>query len=156
MMRQKHLLMGFFVALIIVLSFALIPVNIARADSCNACGQDPFQASCTVSQFILAHADFTAQKETWEIRLRGTYSQSSACVNKVWTSIVLKSGSNPTLSNSQDIAVTTLYQYDRLYSSQFGSGGYTNMIQWTSDGACAQYDGNGLHPGTCASFYQPE
>ncbi len=157
-MVKKLLIMSSSLLLMLVLGFALIPANVAHADECNGtCGQDPVQAGCTTSQFILKHMDFTAQNETWEIRLRGTYSQSSACIHKVWASIVLKHGSNPTLYNSQNIKVSTLFQYDLLSSSQFGSGGYTNMIQWTSDGACAQYDGNGLYPppAACSSVYQP-
>lgn len=146
-MVKKRLLLGSFVLLVFMLGFALIPARIAHADECNgACGQDPVQAGCTANQYIVKAYDFPAQGETWEIRLRSSHIQNSACINKVWASLVLKSGSNPTLSNSQDIKVYTTFQSDLLPSSHFGSGAYTNMIQFSNGFACAQYDGNGLNP----------
>ena len=141
------------VLLILIIGFALVPASIAHADECNgACGQDPVQAGCTYSQYILASHDFTAQGETWEIRLRSTYSRSSACINHVWASLVLKYGNNPNLYNSQDIEVYTTFQYDSLPSSRFQSGAYTNMLIYSNNSACAQYDGNGLYPPPAACF----
>ncbi|MBA2396604.1 MAG: hypothetical protein H0V70_28095 [Ktedonobacteraceae bacterium] len=122
-MSRKLLLISFSVLLMLILGFVTIPANVAHADTCNGpCGQDPVQAGCTSSQYILASKDFMAQNETWEIRLRSTHSQSAACVNRIWASLVLKSGSNHNLYNSSDIQVYTTFQYDILPSSHFGSG----------------------------------
>lgn len=152
-MSRKLLLMSFSVLLMLILGFVMVPANVAHADTCNGpCGQDPVQAGCTSSQYILASTDFTAQNETWEIRLRSTHSQSAACVNKVWASLVLKSGSNPNLYNSSDIQVYTTFQYDILPSSHFGSGAYTNMLIFSNNFACAQYDGNGISRPPAACF----
>ncbi|HET8844401.1 MAG TPA: hypothetical protein VFN35_23235 [Ktedonobacteraceae bacterium] len=146
-MVKKRFLIGSFMLLMLLLGLTLIPARIAHADECNGtCGLDPVQAGCTASQYIVMSQDFTAQNETWEIRLRSSHVQSSACINKVWASLVLKSGSNPTLSNSQDIQVYTTFQYDLLPSPHFGSGAYTNMLQFSNGFACAQYDGNGFNP----------
>jgi propanediol dehydratase large subunit len=87
------------------------------------------------------------QNQTWEIRLR----TSTSCPNQVWASLMLAVGSNPNLSNSKDIQVYTQFQYDLLPSTHFGSGAYTNMITYSNNFACAQYDGNGisLPPAAC-------
>ena len=140
------------VLLLLIFGFALIPTSGAHADECNgSCGQDPVQAGCAANQYIVTHAYFTAQNETWDIRLRSSHVQSSACINKVWASLVLISGSNYTLYNSQYIQVNTTFQYDLLPSSQFGSGAYTNMIPFSNGSACVNYSGNGINPGICAS-----
>lgn len=153
-MFKKPFIISLSILLMLILGFVLIPVYTAHADECNGtCGQDPVQAGCTSSQYIINSTQFVVQNQTWEIRLRGSHSQSSACVNKVWASLVLKSGSNPNLFNSQDIQVYTLFQYDILPSSHFGSGAYTNMLQYSNNFACAQYDGNGfsIPPSACIS-----
>ena len=150
-MVARRLLIGSFALLLLILVFVLAPVRFAHADECNlSCGQDPVQAGCTAAQYIVTSKDFTAQKETWEIRLRSSHVQSSACINKVWASLVIIPERNATLYNSKDIQVNTTFQYDSLPSTQFGSGAYTNMIPFSNGSACVNYDGNGISPGICA------
>ena len=132
----RRLLIGSFLLLMLMIGFALAPARFAHAD-----------------EYIVTHQYFTAQNETWDIRLRSSHVQTSACINEVWASLVLISGSNSTLSNSQYIQVNTTFQYDLLRSSQFGSGAYTNMIPFSNGSACVNYAGNSINPppGICAS-----
>ncbi len=151
---KKLLIMSSFIFLILMLGFAQTPAKVAHADSCTGnCGQDPVVAGCWANQSIVKARDFyiQAQNETWEIRLRSSNVRTSACIGQAWASIVLVSGSNPTLYNSVDIQVyvSDPGPSDILNSSQFGSGGYTNMLPYARGDTCAQYDGNGMHQYAC-------
>jgi hypothetical protein len=147
----KKLLMVGALLLMLTLGFALVPANVAHADACNGtCGADPVQAGCTSTQYIISSTAFWVNGSEWQIRLRSSTSQSSACRNKAWASLVLLQGSN-NLPGSYDIEVYTYVDaYDILNASSFQSGAYTNMINldWT-DGTCAEYNGNNLNIPAC-------
>ena len=150
----KRLLVVGSVLLLLIVGFLLIPTQVAHADTCNGqCGQDPVADGCTNTQYIISSLNFIYGQSTWQIRLRG----STSCSGKVWASLVLVSGSdgllNATYLQVYSISSTTS-AYDALYSSQFYSGAYTNMIDDIGLTTCVSYRGAYTSPGrpiTCES-----